>query len=50
MSWRLWDLETTQELLLQEGHTREVISLDFQLDGALAVSGYITYLSFKTFH
>ena len=24
LSWRLWDLETRQEILLQEGHSQEV--------------------------
>ncbi|KAJ3367609.1 U4/U6 small nuclear ribonucleoprotein Prp4 [Kappamyces sp. JEL0680] len=37
-TWRLWDIETCQELLLQEGHSREVFALGFQRDGALAAS------------
>ncbi|KAJ1679550.1 hypothetical protein EV182_001823, partial [Spiromyces aspiralis] len=38
-SWRLWDIPTRKELLLQEGHCREVFALKFQDDGALAASG-----------
>ncbi|GAW00428.1 U4 U6 snRNP-specific spliceosomal protein [Lentinula edodes] len=38
-SWRLWDVATSQELLLQEGHSREVYSIEFQNDGALVASG-----------
>jgi U4/U6 small nuclear ribonucleoprotein PRP4 len=38
-TWRLWDVETATELLLQEGHSREVMSLAFQHDGALVGSG-----------
>lgn len=38
-SWRLWDVKTATELLLQEGHSKEVYAIDFQNDGALAVSG-----------
>lgn len=38
MTWRLWDVETSQELLLQEGHDREVYSLAFQCDGSLLCS------------
>ena len=34
-TWRLWDLESGAELLLQEGHAREVYCLAFQGDGAL---------------
>jgi U4/U6 small nuclear ribonucleoprotein PRP4 len=40
-SWRLWDAVTCQELLLQEGHSKEVYALAFQRDGALAVTGYV---------
>lgn len=38
-SWRLWDVTTTKELLLQEGHSKEVYTVEFQEDGALAASG-----------
>lgn len=38
-TWRLWDAETGTELLTQEGHSREVYSLEFQSDGALLCSG-----------
>jgi U4/U6 small nuclear ribonucleoprotein PRP4 len=39
MTWRLWDLETTQELQLQEGHSREVHALGWNGDGSLLASG-----------
>lgn len=38
-TWRLWDVNTTKELLLQEGHSKEVYSVEFQNDGALVASG-----------
>ncbi|CAG8693020.1 623_t:CDS:2, partial [Scutellospora calospora] len=34
-SWRLWDVETTGELLLQEGHFKEVYAIRFQNDDAI---------------
>ena len=34
-SWRLWDVETGKELLLQDGHSRECSAIAFQADGAL---------------
>lgn len=34
-SWRLWDVETGQELLLQDGHIKECSVITFQRDGAL---------------
>lgn len=37
-TWRLWDVETEEELLLQEGHSRSVYGLDFHHDGSLAAS------------
>ena len=37
-TWRFWDVETRQELLLQEGHSREVFSIGFQVDGALVAT------------
>ncbi|KAJ3202335.1 U4/U6 small nuclear ribonucleoprotein Prp4, partial [Dinochytrium kinnereticum] len=37
-TWRLWDLETQQEILLQEGHAREVFAIGFQGDGALVAT------------
>ncbi|CAG8672850.1 8431_t:CDS:10, partial [Racocetra fulgida] len=40
-SWRLWDIETTGELLLQEGHFKEVYAIRFQNDGALVATGYL---------
>lgn len=38
-SWRLWDVERRKEILLQEGHSKEVYSIEFQNDGALLASG-----------
>lgn len=40
-SWRLWDVTTAKELLLQEGHSKEVYSVEFQDDGALVASGSV---------
>lgn len=37
-TWRLWDVETQVELLLQEGHSRAVYALAFQSDGSWCVS------------
>lgn len=37
-TWRLWDVNTGIELLLQEGHSRSVYGIAFQGDGALAAS------------
>ncbi|KAF5190650.1 Guanine nucleotide-binding protein subunit beta-1 [Thalictrum thalictroides] len=36
--WRLWDIYTGVELLLQEGHSRSVYGLCFDQDGSLAAS------------
>jgi U4/U6 small nuclear ribonucleoprotein PRP4 len=38
-TWRLWDVERGNELLLQEGHSHEVYAIDFQEDGALVATG-----------
>ncbi|KAJ8300409.1 hypothetical protein KUTeg_021928 [Tegillarca granosa] len=38
-SWRLWDLEAQEEILHQEGHSKPVYDISFQVDGALAVTG-----------
>jgi len=38
-TWRLWDVEKQAELLIQEGHSKEVYSVAFQDDGALIASG-----------
>jgi U4/U6 small nuclear ribonucleoprotein PRP4 len=40
-TWRLWDVNTSKELLLQEGHSKEVYAVEFQDDGALAASGFV---------
>lgn len=38
-TWRLWDLETQQCLLTQEGHAAEVYPISMHADGSLLVSG-----------
>lgn len=38
-TWRLWDTETAQELLLQDGHIKECTTLAFQSDGSLCLTG-----------
>ena len=38
-SWRLFDLETREELLYQEGHAKEVFDVAFHRDGSLAATG-----------
>ncbi|KAL8448945.1 hypothetical protein Emag_003797 [Eimeria magna] len=43
-TWRLWDLETRQEILLQEGHSAAVYALCFHPDGSLAVTSDLTGL------
>ena len=35
-TWRLWDIETGKEMLLQDGHIKECSAIAFQPDGALA--------------
>ena len=37
-SWRLWDVETGKELLLQDGHIKECNTIAFQQDGALVLT------------
>lgn len=34
-TWRLWDVETGTELLLQDGHARETYGIGFHHDGSL---------------
>lgn len=38
-SWRLWDLEQKQEVLHQEGHSKPVHCIAFQVDGSVCVTG-----------
>lgn len=38
-TWRLWDVETATELLLQDGHAEEVYAISFQPDGSLTFTG-----------
>jgi U4/U6 small nuclear ribonucleoprotein PRP4 len=37
-TWRLWNVETRQELLRQDGHSRPVYGFGFQCDGSFACS------------
>ncbi|OAY75353.1 U4/U6 small nuclear ribonucleoprotein PRP4-like protein, partial [Ananas comosus] len=37
-TWRLWDINTGKELLLQEGHSRSVYGITFHPDGSLAAT------------
>ncbi|KAJ3116641.1 hypothetical protein HK100_001006 [Physocladia obscura] len=37
-TWRLWDAETSIELLMQLGHSRQVFDIGFQCDGALVAT------------
>ncbi len=38
-SWRLWDLQTMEEILHQEGHSKPVHCISFQSDGSLSCTG-----------
>jgi U4/U6 small nuclear ribonucleoprotein PRP4 len=38
-TWRLWDVKTSKELLLQTGHSKEVFAVSCQIDGSLVASG-----------
>jgi WD40 repeat protein len=37
-TWRLWDVETGKELLLQDGHVQDCTAITFQHDGSLVLS------------
>lgn len=37
-TWRLWDIETGQNLLLQDGHLRECYGIGFHHDGSLVAT------------
>ena len=37
-TWRLWSVETGEELLCQEGHSRPVYDLGFHPDGGLCAT------------
>ena len=48
-TWRLWDTERGgEELLLQEGHSKEVYAIEFQEDGALVCTGSVIPLFFRS--
>ncbi|KAK9172497.1 WD domain G-beta repeat family protein [Cryptosporidium meleagridis] len=38
-TWRIWDIETLNQVQVQEGHSRPIFGLDVHQDGALVVSG-----------
>lgn len=38
-AWRLWDVETKQNVLVQKGHAREVYCISWHCDGGLAMTG-----------
>ncbi|KAM0683276.1 hypothetical protein MDAP_001695 [Mitosporidium daphniae] len=38
-TWRIWDVATESSILLQEGHSKDVNSIDVHPDGALVVTG-----------
>jgi U4/U6 small nuclear ribonucleoprotein PRP4 len=40
-TWRLWDVNTCTELLLQSGHSKEVFAVACQVDGSLVASGCV---------
>lgn len=40
-TWRLWDVNTSTELLLQPGHSKEVFAVACQVDGSLVASGCV---------
>lgn len=37
-TWRLWDMEHGQELLLQDGHAKDLSAIAFHPDGSLAMT------------
>ena len=37
-TWRLWDVETGKEILLQDGHVQDCTAITFQPDGSLALT------------
>lgn len=37
-TWRLWDIETGQEILLQDGHWKETFGVGFHPDGSLCAT------------
>lgn len=43
-TWRLWDVETQEEILLQEGHSAPVYAVCFHPDGSIAVTSDLTGL------
>ncbi len=38
-TWRLWDVERSQEIMLQEGHSKEAYAIAFHPDGSLVATG-----------
>ena len=46
-TWRLWDVETSKELLMQEGHAKEVFTVACQGDGSLIASASVFLIPFE---
>ena len=46
-SWRMWDLESQEEVLHQEGHSKAVHDVTFQCDGSLAATAYVITIEFS---
>jgi hypothetical protein len=40
----MYDLETLQELLYQEGHSKSLFDLDFHVDGSLLLTGWESFI------
>lgn len=38
-SWRLWDMNKSEEILHQEGHSQPVLDITFQCDGSICATG-----------
>lgn len=47
-TWRLWDVESSKELMTQEGHSKEVYAVGCQDDGALIASGSVPFSRIKS--
>ncbi|KAF7457242.1 U4/U6 small nuclear ribonucleoprotein PRP4-like protein [Cryptosporidium felis] len=38
-TWRIWDVESSNQIQIQEGHSRPIFGFDIHPDGALVISG-----------
>ena len=41
----MWDVNTSTELLIQSGHSKEVFAVACQVDGSLVASAYVLSIS-----